>query len=101
MAGKIWADKGYVSNEFSDRFLCSTKGSPMKLSEFKNEKNAQISSKRVLIENYFGRLKNKFEIMNGRYRSYRDKYNTFFKNCCSLVNFDIMECGNFLRQEDG
>lgn len=98
---KIMADKGYVSIEYEDKVLTPKKGNPMNLSQQENERNAAIASVRITIENYFGRLKNKFEIMSCKYRSERPKYEAFFKICCSLVNFDIQQCGNFLTAEDG
>ena len=73
----------------------------MNLSPDQNEENALISRSRIIVENFFGRLKNKFSIMSDKYRSSRDKYETFFKICSALVNFDIMECGNLLHEDDG
>ena len=98
---KILADKGYQSHEYENILITPTKGNPMGLTPEKNEMNAKISSVRVLVENYFWRLKNKFEIMSSRFRNERESYKIFFKICCSLVNFDIKECGNVLRAEDG
>lgn len=73
----------------------------MNLTPQESELNALISSKRVIIENFFGRLKKKFSIMSDKYRNEREAYDSFFKICCSLVNFDIKECGNCIRAENG
>jgi hypothetical protein len=51
----------------------------------------------VIIENFFGRLKNKFEIMDRRWAQLES-----FETCCALVNFDTRPRGGSpMRAADG
>jgi hypothetical protein len=54
----------------------------------------------VIIENYFGRLNQKFRIMSQTFRSERINFALYFETCCALVNFDIVYCKAALRLED-
>jgi hypothetical protein len=64
--------------------------------------NATIGSARVIVENFFGRLKTKFRILAGRWAQREDLYPTIFEVCCALVNYAIRSGGGSpLRAEEG
>lgn len=94
----ILADKGY-QDRASKILLTPVKGNYRQLTPDQLRKNEKISKIRILIENYFGRLKAKFSIMEQQYRGSHAQYKDIFTTCCALVNFDIM-FGNPLREED-
>jgi hypothetical protein len=49
-----------------------------------------LSSARVIIENYFGRLSNRFLIMVRRWGFEEQFYPVIFKICRALANYDIL-----------
>lgn len=97
---KILADKGYISSEFSDVLITPFKGMPYDLSPQQNEHNQELASARVVVERFFGRLKNRWDIMKAEYRGNRDEYQNIFKLCVALTNFEIREFDYPLSEED-
>jgi hypothetical protein len=96
------ADKGYIGQVQSGSITCLTpkkkpKNSLLGNSDRRNNRN--ISGQRVIIENYFGRLKQKFHIMSLRFRTERDDFNVYFETCCALTNFEISSCNAPLRKD--
>jgi hypothetical protein len=64
--------------------------------------NKKLGSTRVIIENYFGRLLNKFLITVRRWGSKEQFYPAIFKICCPLANSDILAGdGGSLRMQEG
>jgi hypothetical protein len=56
----------------------------------------------VIVENFFGRLGNKFEITDRRLALLESFYPVVFEICCALVNFDTRpRRGSPLRAADG
>jgi transposase len=53
--------------------------------------NRRLSRRRVLVENYYGRLKRRYRIMTDKYRGERGAYPAYFKLCVALTNFHIMK----------
>jgi hypothetical protein len=55
-----------------------------------------------MIENYFGRLSNRFLIMVRRWRFEEQFYPVIFKICCALDNYDILAGeSRSLRMQEG
>jgi hypothetical protein len=72
------------------------------LSQAQLAANKKLSSARVLLENYFGRLSNRFLIMVRRWGFEEQFYPAIFKICCALENYDILaEEGGSLRMQEG
>ena len=61
--------------------------------------NRLISSKRIICENYYGRLKGKFKIMREKYILSKGKYKSYVGMCIALTNYHILV--NPLRDADG
>ena len=61
-------------------------------------RNHRISSDRVIVENFFGRVCMMFGIMSGKYRWSREKFGLIINFCFSLENFHI--CQHPLREQD-
>lgn len=97
---KILADKGYQANDI-DTLVTPVKGSPDRLSRQDNAFNERIGKTRILVENFFGRLKSRYAIIGSVYRHSHDLYPKIFEICCAFVNFEIRLCGHGLRKEDG
>jgi hypothetical protein len=53
--------------------------------------NRRMARRRVLVENYYGRLKRRYRIMTDKYRGERGAYEMFFKICVSLTNFHVIK----------
>ena len=61
-------------------------------------RNNRISSDRVIVENFFGRVCMMFGIMAGKYRWNRERFGMIVDFCFSLANFHI--CLHPLREQD-
>lgn len=96
---KILGDKGY-QDQTSDILVTPFKGDIFDLSDEELEFNENMRTKRVIIENFFGRLKNRYQITKDSYRGDHCYYSSFFIICCCLVNFEITICGSPLRNSD-
>lgn len=97
---KILADKGYQANDI-DALVTPIKGSPDKLSRQENAFNERIGKSRIVVENFFGRVKNRYAIIGSVFRHSQEQYSKIFELCCALTNFEIRLCGHGLRREDG
>ena len=95
---KILADKGY-QDDSSNLLVTPVKGNFYTLKPEQLKYNEDLGKIRILIENYFGRLKSKFNIMKEKYRGSHSNYKDFFILCCALINFDILN-EHPLRQID-
>lgn len=95
---EILADKGYQDSG-SDLLVTPVKGNFYSLNPEQLTYNEKLGKIRILIENYFGRLKSKFNLMKDKYRGSHANYKDFFITCCALVNFDILN-DHPLRQID-
>lgn len=93
----ILADKGYVGA--NERLRCVT---PIKssgtLTPQEKEYNNSLSSSRVICENFYGRMKQKFRATSDCFKSDPKFYELFSDICIALTNFDIIQ--KPLRQED-
>ena len=61
----------------------STKKIHLNLTREEELENELINSQRVIIENFFGRLKIKFEIMGGKFRNEKSTFEINFIYCTS------------------
>ncbi|ETM34683.1 hypothetical protein L914_18276, partial [Phytophthora nicotianae] len=91
----ILTDKGYQGLEAHLRCIHPTKGS--NLPPEVQHQNENISSDRVLVDNFFGRLCSLWRIVTDKYRSIEDLYDDIFQVCESLTNFQ----SNPLRDANG
>lgn len=97
---KVLADKGYQANDVPE-LVTPIKGTPDKLSRQDNAFNERIGKTRIVVENFFGRLKNRYAIIGSVYRHSHELYPKIFNLCCAFTNFEIRLCGHGLRKEDG
>ena len=95
---KILGDKGY-QDQFSDTLVTPYKGNPMDLDKQQNIHNEKLGKIRVIVENFFGRLKMRYGIMRETYRGDHSLYPSLFVICCALVNFEIAFANHPLRDE--
>ncbi|KAJ6253568.1 hypothetical protein M0813_12981 [Anaeramoeba flamelloides] len=86
----ILADKAYIGIQHNCQAIIPIR-KPRNRELTENEKsfNKRVSSDRILIENYYARLKNKFKILSYRYRGSITEYKKIFEICCALTNFDV------------
>lgn len=101
---EILADKGYIGTvEYPEIVLITPHKTPKgsMLAPDQSAFNKKLAKIRVQIENYFGRLKNKFDIMSLLFRGDASNLHLFVNVCCALTNFDIDVSGNSLNGQDG
>ena len=97
---KHWAmmmDKGYQGAVELIRAIIPNKGkNPSNDDELRNKK---IARNRIICENFYGRMKKMFKIMELKYKWDENTYSNVFKVCSALTNYHIMKYP--LRNEDG
>jgi hypothetical protein len=54
----------------------------------------------MIIENYFGKLNQRFRILSQTFRSEKKNFAMFFEACCAVTNFDIVHAKVAFRKED-
>lgn len=99
---RLWAilcDKGYQGLANILRAIHPKKKPPMCLLTLEEERaNRDISSDRIIVENYFGRLCGLWNVISAKWRWDSKHYDMIFMMCVALTNFHI---GNQpLRQSD-
>lgn len=99
-AWAILFDKGYVGcQQLVRAFIPKKKPIRGSLSTTDKIRNGLLSSDRVIVENWFGRLVSLWGIMFKQYRWSEGNYDTFFALCLCLTNFHILL--HPLRHKDG
>ncbi|KAG2987298.1 hypothetical protein PC121_g22100 [Phytophthora cactorum] len=83
----VLTDKGYQGVEQHVRCIHSTKGSNPTAAVA--QQNADISSDRISVENWFGRLFGLWSICADKYRWGEDLYDDIFQTCAALTNYHI------------
>lgn len=93
----VLADKGYQGLADHVRCVHPKKGKTLTTNERKTNDN--ISSDRVIVENYFGRLCGLWRICADKFRWSEELYDDIFHVCASLTNFHITM--HPLREDSG
>jgi hypothetical protein len=96
---KVLGDKGYQAQDI-ECLITPHKGRIENLTRTEKAFNDRHAKSRIVIENFFGRLKSRYAIISTKYRSDHDHYHDAFSLCCALVNFEIRNCSSPLRKED-
>ena len=97
---KLWAllaDKGYQGASDLIRAIIPTKGD--NISKDDTLRNKKIARNRIICENFYGRMKKLFKIMELKFKWDEDMYQIVFKICAALTNYHISKYP--LRNEDG
>ena len=92
----LLADKGYAGGDRDIRAIIPKNGN--RLSATDNSRNRNIFACRIIVENFFGRLKMLWKIMHDRFRLSHDWYDKIVRICVALTNFHIDL--NPLREDD-
>jgi len=97
-----WAvllDKGYQGSREMFRALTPHKKPPRGVLSAEQESyNKNLSSDRILVENYFGRMLSLWNIMAAKYRWGEELYDPITTWCVALTNYIVRD--HPLRQED-
>lgn len=77
---KMIADKGYVGGEIHlPNIKVATETKPHK----------PLRKKRTVVENYFGRLKRKYEVIGGTFPLDESSFDDVFNVSCCLINIEL------------
>jgi hypothetical protein len=96
----ILADKGYQGLAGEMRVVIPTRRRPSTpLTVDQEAINHDISSDRVVVENFFGRLCTLWSLCSDKYRWQEVRYETFFRACLALTDLHVRD--HPLRAEDG
>ncbi|KAF0726311.1 hypothetical protein Ae201684P_001162 [Aphanomyces euteiches] len=96
----VLADKGYQGLANRLRAVTPVKRLPGSILSMEHEQlNADIATDRVIVENYFGRLKTLWSVANDIYSWKRENYDMFIQTCIALTNVHIRFLP--LRSDDG
>jgi hypothetical protein len=93
----IDADKGYQGAVELLRAILPNKGK--ELSREDTNRNKKIAKNRIVCENFYGRMKKLFKIMELKFKWDEEMYSTVFEVCAALTNYHIIKYP--LRNEDG
>ncbi|KAE9161320.1 hypothetical protein PF002_g32403 [Phytophthora fragariae] len=96
----VLTDKGYQGLRSDFRAIhpkCQTRLNPLPLEETRN--NDRISHDRVIVENYFGRMKMLWGVCSDKWRWDEGAYDLFFRVCLALTNAHVRL--RHLRAEEG
>ena len=95
----ILGDKGYKGGTRHIRMIHPDK-KPINGTLTADEKvfNEELSSDRIIVENYFGRLSSLWTVMSNKYKWNEDRYDLVFRTCVALTNIHVKF--NPLRDSD-
>ena len=93
----LMADKGYQGAVELIRAILPNKGKT--LSREDQTRNKKIAKNRIICENFYGRMKKLFKIMEVKFKWDENMYSTIFQICSALTNYHIIKYP--LRNEDG
>jgi len=91
------ADKGYQGAHELGRYIIPNKGSSLTNQE--KASNNNIAKARIIIQNFYGRMKKLFKILVEAFRLDEDCFDDIFVICFYLTNYHIQNSP--LRKEDG
>lgn len=94
----IIGDKGYQEPN-SQILVTPKKGTYFDLTPEELLNNEKLSKIRIIVENFFGRLKSRYRIFGDQYRGCHISYESIFNKCCTLINYEILT-DHPLRKED-
>lgn len=106
----VLCDSGYqgISNLLPGSVTPFKKPRGGELNDDQKDFNKRISKRRIIVENWFGRCKQLWAIIGGRYRQDRRTYNNVFGFCAAITNFHILknplrarEPGVIVNEEEG
>ncbi|RHY15104.1 hypothetical protein DYB32_010790 [Aphanomyces invadans] len=95
----VMAEKGYQGIQNSVRAVLPKKSSEGILTLDDNRTNDRISSNRVIVVNYFGRMKTLWSVCGETYRWSRPNYDLLFQSCLAFTNANVLL--HTLRSDDG
>lgn len=96
----IMMDKGYLgAGAIIKAIIPHRKPRGADLTRLQVAQNERIAADRILVENFYGRLKKKFSITREKFRNDLRIYNQAWDVCAALTNFHIAL--HPLRQDDG
>ncbi|KAF0715653.1 Aste57867_3280 [Aphanomyces stellatus] len=96
----VIADKGYQGIQHAVRAVLPFKKPVSGVLTFEQERtNDRIATDRVIVENWFGRLKTLWGVCADSYRWNRQGYDVVFQTCAALTNVHVRF--NPLRASDG
>lgn len=96
----ILVDKGYQGIKEFLRGIHPIRKPPNRiLSPSENRYNAEVSSDRIIVENYFGRLLSLWGVLSHKWRWAEDNYDMMLFLSVALTNIHIQ--GSPLRENDG
>jgi hypothetical protein len=96
----VLADKGYQgAGEILRSTIPKKKPKNGVLTPADKKRNERLSSDRIIVENFFGRLSGLWKVMRVTYKWGEDKYDQIMRLCVALTNYHIRI--NPLRAEDG
>lgn len=93
----ILVDKGYVGAAEKVRCMVPKKRNQIQTAE-DVQYNIQLSSTRVICENFYGRMKLKFKAASDCFKGDPKNYEMISDICIALTNFDVIQ--RPLRQDD-
>ena len=86
----VMADLGFQGIQHNVRAVLPIKKRPRsELLSAEKAYNTRLAKRRIIIENFYARLKRKFRIMSVIFNLDKDLYPNIFYSCACLVNFDI------------
>ena len=86
----LMGDKGFQGAQHRMKIvLPHKKPRNRQLTPAQNRVNNNIAGVRVIVENFYGRMVQKFRIMDIRYAYDKQVYPLLFQLCVSLTNFDL------------
>ena len=90
---KIYGDRGYqgLSNDYQGAITIKKKPRGGQLSQEDIDFNSRITHYRILVENWFGRLKELWNLMRIDFRYKKYNYKKVFVVCAALTNFHIQK----------
>lgn len=88
----ILADAGYqgISKLIPGSISPFKKSRNSELNDDQKAFNKKISHRRIIVENWFSRLKNLWGVMSNKYRLSLTNYNEIWSICAALTNYHIM-----------